>query len=772
MSIQSKIIVTFLFGFFILSNFSCAPVKFSKADEVVVTQSCEGTGCETSSIKCDPKINDNQITFTYASGVALPSITSKCSPADVDYKWNIKKADASEVTATIPGLSGKNPAQVDFTSLGQGAYYVYLTATKTGSGLNAYTATTPLEFVVPGSTMGNSLTCDPKLNSTLTSVVLNQNDNNPVVTANCNPAAATYTWSVTKDGVAITIAGLSGASSTPDIKSYGVGTYRLSLYATAVGSQHWQTTTPLTVTVNQTTTNMTPIQCNPKINGSLDTLTLTASSANPLISANCLPSDITYTWSVTKNGATVALPTLVGANSNPNFSSLGNGTYLVYLAATANNYKTWNTTTPLIITVESASNMTLSCSARLNGSATSVTITPTGSNPTVTSGCTPVAGTQTWTVFKNGQPVTIANLSGASSTPNFTAAGLGTYFIYLTATASGYNAYVSPAPLEVTVAEVVNPYREVTYEKLVEVSQNKVDLLVVLDDSNSMAPDNAKLAQKLQGFVSGLTSSGIDWQICATVTRSQDVNGNGTYYWGASKNWVNYVGSPAWILKMGAADPYSIFTNTISAIGAGWAGTDDERGLKAAWWSMEYAPYNNCYRKDASISVILISDEDERSVGGDASKVYYNGELKPLEADDQPEGLLTKVRQTFGLDKRFTFNSIIVKPGDAACMSSQDSEGAKSHYGYKYNEMSQLTNGAVGSICANDYSSNLYYFKDRIINSLASIPLECTPVGDISVVVTPTTGSVNATVENNMLVFNPVIPVGRTVNVKYKCPRQ
>ncbi len=772
MSIQSKIIVTFLFGFFILSNFSCAPVKFSKADEVVVTQSCEGTGCETSSIKCDPKINDNQITFTYASGVALPSITSKCSPADVDYKWNIKKADASEVTATIPGLSGKNPAQVDFTSLGQGAYYVYLTATKTGSGLNAYTAITPLEFVVPGSTMGNSLTCDPKLNSTLTSVVLNQNDNNPVVTANCNPAAATYTWSVTKDGVAITIAGLSGASSTPDIKSYGVGTYRLSLYATAVGSQHWQTTTPLTVTVNQTTTNMTPIQCNPKINGSLDTLTLTASSANPLISANCLPSDITYTWSVTKNGATVALPTLVGANSNPNFSSLGNGTYLVYLAATANNYKTWNTTTPLIITVESASNMTLSCSARLNGSATSVTITPTGSNPTVTSGCTPVAGTQTWTVFKNGQPVTIANLSGASSTPNFTAAGLGTYFIYLTATASGYNAYVSPAPLEVTVAEVVNPYREVTYEKLVEVSQNKVDLLVVLDDSNSMAPDNAKLAQKLQGFVSGLTSSGIDWQICATVTRSQDVNGNGTYYWGASKNWVNYVGSPAWILKMGAADPYSIFTNTISAIGAGWAGTDDERGLKAAWWSMEYGPYNNCYRKDASISVILISDEDERSVGGDASKVYYNGELKPLEADDQPEGLLTKVRQTFGLDKRFTFNSIIVKPGDAACMSSQDSEGAKSHYGYKYNEMSQLTNGAVGSICANDYSSNLYYFKDRIINSLASIPLECTPVGDISVVVTPTTGSVNATVENNMLVFNPVIPVGRTVNVKYKCPRQ
>ena len=102
-------------------------------------------------------------------------------------------------------------------------------------------------------------------------------------------------------------------------------------------------------------------------------------------------------------------------------------------------------------------------------------------------------------------------------------------------------------------------------------------------------------------------------------------------------------------------------------------------------------------------------------------------------------------------------------------MAAQDAEGSKSHYGYKYAELSQLTNGATGSICAADYSSNLYYFKDRIVNSLASIPLECTPVGEITVTITPALGGVATQMMNNSLIFNPAIPAGRTVKLEYKC---
>ncbi len=758
-----------LFSIYLTSLFffSCAPVRFQKASVNVIT-ACTGSVCATGGkdIKCDPKINSSLTTFTYGNVAALPGITSNCAPSDVDYNWVIKKADTSVVSATVPGLSGANPASVDFTVLGPGAYYVYLTATKTGASYNAYVATNPLEFIV--GAVGNQLLCDPKLNQTLTDVTLNAADSNAEVSANCSPLAGNYVWSVIKNNVAITVAGLSGATSTPDIKSYGAGVYQISLYATVLGSQHWQSTTPLTVTVVNPPPSPPPVECNPRINGSMTAVTIIASSPHPLISANCIPSDGSYTWSVTRNGNPVNIPNLTGANSNPDFLSLGVGTYLISVQVSAANYAGWNTTTPLSVTVDSGGGgQNINCAARLNDTAVSVTIGQNGANPKVTSGCMPTEATPTWSVFRDGQPITVAGLSGAESIPNFTAAGVGTYSIYLTAAATGYNAYVTPWPLEVVVSATPSTYRAMNLQKVVQATDNKVDIIVVVDDSKSMLPDNTKLGERLQGFVNDLSSSGIDWQICATVTHDQLANGN--MYWGLSRNWVNYVGSPQWILKAGATDPYSIFTNTISAIGAGWENTDDERPLKAAFWHSEYQRFNNCYRDGAALSVLVISDEDERSVGGDPSVVYFQNELKSLDADDQPHGYINKIKQLHTINKRLSVNSIIVKPKDAACMAAQDNDSLKSHAGYKLNELSQLTNGYVGSICDTNYSNNLYYFKDRIVNSLASIPLECTPVGSIAITITPSMGAVSTSLQNNLLIFSPTIPAGRTVNIQYNC---
>lgn len=127
------------------------------------------------------------------------------------------------------------------------------------------------------------------------------------------------------------------------------------------------------------------------------------------------------------------------------------------------------------------------------------------------------------------------------------------------------------------------------------------------------------------------------------------------------------------------------------------------------------------------------------------------------------------------MDKRVSVNSIIVRPGDSSCMAAQDGaiqydgSTSKSHYGYKYNELSLLTAGAVTSICSTDYSSNLYYFRDRVISTQGSVPLECAPVGDIQVSIAPSMTSVSTSIANNTLYFNPPIPAGRTINLRYKC---
>jgi hypothetical protein len=765
-SAMSKRILNLIpLAFIFVGLYSCAPVKFSKSDAIVVDNGIVP-------ISCVPKINNTLISFTY-SNTANPDITSQCNPStDVTYTWTVKNASGTVITTPVAGLSGANPTGVDFTPLGTGSYYVFLQATDNNGHLPAFNSSTPLEFIVPGGGLG-TLVCDPKLNSTLTSVVVGNADANPTVAANCNPAANTHVWTVYKGSSLVVVPGLGGASSSnPDFKSLGAGDYRVYLYATAMNTTSYTSTALNVKIINDTDPGPGGnILCNPRINGNLTSLTITPSSPNPLISSSCTPTSVQYNWTVTKNGQTINVSGLAGSNSNPNFLAQGEGTYLIYLTATKPGVNPWNANQPLVLTVDSGGgnpNLTLNCLPRLNGTQVAVTIPTSGTNPTVTSGCNPSTVTHTWTVTKAGATITLPGLAGSSSVPNFIGTGLGTYFLTLTASAPGYNTYVSPYQLEVTVSNGNPAIRHVTFTKNVNVTDNKVDILLVVDDSNSMLPENQRLAQKLQGFVNDLTASGLDWQMCGTVTRAQTING--TAYWGASKNWVGYIGSPAWILKLGAANPYAIFTDTINAIGAGWAGTDDERAIKAAYTSVDYAAYNNCYRADASLAVIVLSDEDERSIGGNMALQYYYQEWKALEAEDYPQAFVNKVKQKFGANKPFSVNSIIVKPGDTACMAAQDAGGAKSHYGYKYAELSQLTQGYVGSICDADYSQSLYYFKDKIKQSLSSIALECAPVGAVNVVITPAMGGVTSQVVNNTLVFTPAIPAGRTVTIGYDCP--
>lgn len=325
----------------------------------------------------------------------------------------------------------------------------------------------------------------------------------------------------------------------------------------------------------------------------------------------------------------------------------------------------------------------------------------------------------------------------------------------------------------------VNPagnLRDVHYNNLITASNNKLDIVLVIDDSNSMLADNQKLAANLSGFVTKLQNSNIDWQMCATPTRALPTASN-QYVWGASFYWQK-TSTPSSelgiVLKKGTPNLSSIFTNTIEYINAGWAGSDDERAIKAAYrhvynGDLRYSGNSGCYRSDSAIAYIIISDEDERSVGGDASQKYYSSELKELENEDKPSVLVAYIKEVFGNERRFTVNSIIVKPNDTTCKNSQDAGGARSHYGVKYAELSNLTGGGIGSICDTDYSTNLNLFFDKISDSLSSVPLECAPYNNsVTVTITPTM-SVSSRVEGTSLVFDTPVPAGRTVDLKYQC---
>lgn len=328
--------------------------------------------------------------------------------------------------------------------------------------------------------------------------------------------------------------------------------------------------------------------------------------------------------------------------------------------------------------------------------------------------------------------------------------------------------------------------RTVTYSQVVPANPNKVDILLVIDDSGSMKSDQLKLASKLSGFANLLESQSVpmDWQMCVTVTRSQLISGS--YYWGASVNWQGYTpaaGTPQYVLKKGTSNLNNIFTQTINAIGAGVSGSGDERGIKAAYHHFYngepgVSGTSGCYRSGAAVAVIVISDEDERSVGGDCTRIKTNmnedpASCKALETTDQPSTLLSQAKSIFGTNVRFTFNSIIV--ADATCEKTQDetpdelNQRSPSHQGFKYKEISNLTNGGVGSICENDFSTNLNVFKDKILNSVSSLTLECAPISGSLTVAIDGVNTTAYTLTGANLKFNNAVVEGKRVTMTYKC---
>lgn len=297
----------------------------------------------------------------------------------------------------------------------------------------------------------------------------------------------------------------------------------------------------------------------------------------------------------------------------------------------------------------------------------------------------------------------------------------------------------------------------------IEGSSAQLDILLVVDDSGSMAADNLKLANRLKGFADDLTNRcKVDWQMCVTTTDVDHFKGRPIMWQGLGHH----------ILKPTTPNLDSVFLNTIKWIGHGWS--NDEQGIKAMNLSVLDNSRSNCYRPNASLSVVVISDEDERSVGGNSSLSTL--QYKPLETLNQPVSFPKTIRDTFGNDKKFNVNSIIVK--DAQCKAEQDAQGAgaKSFYGTKYMALSNMksgkqTQGGIGSICSSDYRPHLNLFADHIVQTMSAIDLECAPVESPKVGVRPAPTSQWISVINNQLIFTPVLRGPAEVTGSYCCAK-
>ena len=247
--------------------------------------------------------------------------------------------------------------------------------------------------------------------------------------------------------------------------------------------------------------------------------------------------------------------------------------------------------------------------------------------------------------------------------------------------------------------EVVDPV--VVEEAFVQDGLPALDLLFVLDDTASMAGEQAALNLALSGLGAQLFEAPIEWQVGVLST---DV--------GADTAGV-LLGTP-WILTPEVEDPDAILADSLQV---GTSGGVPEAGLGAAWLALTeplQGTLNRGFRRDrAALHIVVASDSDDGSeavLGGDPSASFLDF-LAGEEARTGTPALL----------------SAVVGDIPGGCTGT---DGANALPGTTYGEAAEGSGGVVASICALDLEA----LSDSILTDSPSwpdtFPLQELPVVD------------------------------------------
>ncbi len=319
--------------------------------------------------------------------------------------------------------------------------------------------------------------------------------------------------------------------------------------------------------------------------------------------------------------------------------------------------------------------------------------------------------------------------------------------------------------------------------ELMQPSAGKVDILWIVDTSNSMSEEQQYLATNFNAMINALNDAGHDFQTAVTTTDiCQDTMP------AALADRVcpaDYGGSPAThlrgsfvgtagrkVLKRGEVDLVSKFNAYVSQ---GVDGSGFEHGLKAAQMAVAKSlsgENEHLVRDGAFLAVIVVSDEQDDGIG--LSQVdAYNGHNFFAEGYTQfrftEEDMITYLRGVKGNGK-FSVSAITPTrlPNGELCAAPHT---APAEEGTQYILAAQKTGGIVQSICDTNWNNSLAKIGLDLDSQISQVVLPTAPVLSTIVVtvngVATTTWTYNA--GNNAVKFDAghVPAEGAAVKVTY-----
>lgn len=255
----------------------------------------------------------------------------------------------------------------------------------------------------------------------------------------------------------------------------------------------------------------------------------------------------------------------------------------------------------------------------------------------------------------------------------------------------------------------------------IQPDERDADILFVVDNSISMDVEQREVGRKINNLIDSLR--GLTWRIGIITTdpykidpSSQQLNPL------ADGMLLKFPGNRYYIdSSMPESQALNFFQRTINRPELG---NGHERGIRNTYRSIERSMSGSSdpadlrlmefFRQKAPLSVVIVSDENETT---------RNGIGVPFEdiALSNGDELIKIVTQKWGPQKRFQFNSIIVRDGDFSCIKENES------FGRAYQQLSIATGGVVEDICSQNYNTVLKNVGDGIVNLHKVYPLECLP---------------------------------------------
>jgi hypothetical protein len=315
----------------------------------------------------------------------------------------------------------------------------------------------------------------------------------------------------------------------------------------------------------------------------------------------------------------------------------------------------------------------------------------------------------------------------------------------------------TPTPVPATptpVPATPTPVPGVTEAFTQNATAGKIDILIVEDDSTSMAEHQRNMGSHFRNFMSSI--SDFDFQIAVT---NADVSGNGTY--SMMGTFFNLTGAAGQIMTPYTPNVDQVFLNTIKRPESAGCSLFDcpspvDRPLAAAVMAMKkHAAQNSgLFRDGVDLALVVMTDNNE-AISGPANATH-------------PQKVIQTFNNIWGTTKRLITFGIITPPTDARCIAKETNSIDGPQPSTFVDSLIRLTHGYEGSICDSDYGKTLANIGKVIRQLQTSFHLAHVPQAGSVIVNLMPYANIPYQVIGQDVVFATPPPAGTQINITYQ----